>query len=243
MPITLRDDEADQIESALQGLYKLCGDPNSAGWNEAPDPADVRDYVREIRYAFEDARDRATARRSSGRRRDTQKGKVYRAEQTRPGKAIVGPADQRAFVSALLGEEWFVRRFPGLTLAQIDFQVESSTQWAGRLQYKPLAAKPYTLLLRPRSDNLTILHEVAHACHRSLYGLGNEAEHASHGPEFCGIFVHLVVNFVSEEEGRALLAALRLAGCEVIGMATQSARLNRARTAAAIQSLKGSPAR
>jgi hypothetical protein len=232
MPITLRDDEAEQIQYALDGLRSLCGDPNSAGWNQAPDPVDVRAWVRDIRYAFENAQDRASARNASGRRRDTQKSKVYRAEATRPSKAVVGMADQRAFVTALLNEEWFVRRFPGLTVGQFDFVPESSSVWAGRLQYRPLAKHPYTLLLRTKSDNVTILHEVAHACHRALYGIGTGPEHASHGPEFCGIFVHLVVNFVSEEEGRALLAALRLAGCEVVGLATQAARLQRAGTAA-----------
>lgn len=183
-----------------------------------------------IRDARADAEDRDSGARPV-RPRDTQKSKVYRAEATRvaPDNArFFGAAQQARYLALVVEQPWFQNQFPGLTMDKIVVGNNRSASTSVH-HYVAYAAKPHRIAFKAVVNKLTVLHELAHACHRHLYGGG----HAAHAPEFLGILVHLVVREMGQTEGEALARAYKLAGCQMVGILAQINRLAQAKARAA----------
>lgn len=145
-----------------------------------------------------------------GRKRDTQKQRVYDAENTalesvpatRTGERLLyggkkvlstGSVSIEAcqeYVDWLCQQAWFQRRW-GRQRLTVRHKVYGSARGGyGRVTLPPWARKEWV-----------ILHEVAH-------GLLPKP-HAWHGPEFVGIYLTLVRFVLGEEAGRQFLDALR----------------------------------
>lgn len=132
---------------------------------------------------------KAPPRNKDGRVRDSQRSRLYKAEEVLGQKDLneVGSiADCQAWVDRLCGERWFQSRW-GRREIEVRFKSYGS-------------ATGYTnshICLPPWSRNPRVmLHEIAHVLTPSRY--------AAHGPEFAAMFVTLVELELGKEAARKL---------------------------------------
>lgn len=140
------------------------------------------------------------------RTRDNQRARLYRAEGHQhmrfachlmaepPLKQL---ADLRAFVERLHSSPWWRQRFGGHY--RIDVRDGRGRQAAGGWR-RPNGTGVVTLPRWAR-NRLTVLHELAHA----VQPRGS----ASHGPEFCRLYLDLVRRWMGPEFARRLRTGMR----------------------------------
>jgi putative metallohydrolase (TIGR04338 family) len=205
--VKLRADEADDLLDRLESLRR--------GLDEHPEEtlADWGPEIHRIYWAVKNAVGDAEARASApAYRRDMQRRKVYRAEAAVDGgrPRYDTPASQAWWLmNAVLNEPWFRQRFPEIDGATVKVTRSraakcSTYRWAftGKL------GGQHRLELVERAPDSTILHELAHACHRVWYG----AQAPGHDANFVGILVWLTANALGREAAVALVKALNTAG-------------------------------
>lgn len=125
------------------------------------------------------------------RPRDTQKSRLYRAQQAMPeydDPPMPWP-DVEAYVTSITRSTWFRARWPHATIRPVQKRGGSAYGYStGRITL-PLFAR----------NRLIICHEIAHTLTPGAW----------HGPEFCGLYLALVEHFVSRDARGRLRANMR----------------------------------
>lgn len=227
MPTALRlnDEQLEQLQENLRALYDQV--------NKGSSTQDLLDdWAPEIRrawWALNDAVGDARVERdlrAVRRPRDSQRSKMYRAEHAvdheRP--RITGPAAQRQWlVTNVLSQHWFRAWFRDIAPESVHISV-SETRNTSYYRHIPASnsrpAPTHHLAYVPNPPDLTLLHELAHACHRVWYGGGREAG-ASHDANFAGILVALVTMALGREVGIKLARSLDTAGVKATPITKQ----------------------
>lgn len=140
-------------------------------------------------------------------RRDTQRRKLYRAEQSIAwGSLPGGGADQltlaeiEELANSILTGRWFKSRYavaahyPSLTMKVKD----------GRRSSHARATAQWISMPRHTRSRWITLHELAHVIARRQYPY---QETAGHGREYARIYLALVTRYISKEAGKALREA------------------------------------
>ena len=123
---------------------------------------------------------------------------MYRAERDAlftVGNVFGSNAATQAWVDDLVGQRWFINRWPGLTgLVVGPGRGASATSWGGRITVGPRARNP-----------AVVLHEVAHEI--TSRSPGGWSRYASHGPEWASVYLFLVGRVMGTDAGDRLRAA------------------------------------
>lgn len=129
--------------------------------------------------------------------RDSQRTKVYHAEDALTGRwtnTLGSNADAQKWVDDLLATRWFRQRFRlGKITVGVGRNLNGRSYGWGFITVSPAGRNPVVLL-----------HEITHQILGRERGLG---DYASHGPEFCAIYLFLVGHVLGDEAARALKAA------------------------------------
>jgi putative metallohydrolase (TIGR04338 family) len=134
--------------------------------------------------------------------RDSQRSKVYKAERTldqfyKNGMSI---EDVREFVDKIMDSNWLNGKYPR---AYVNGKVIVKD---GRGRRKAGGCFAYITMPKWSRSKLVVLHELAHSItDRQYEGYGV----ASHGREFCSIYISLIRRWMSKDVGRALKAAFK----------------------------------
>ena len=210
--VKLRADLADDLLDRLQTLVRgLEGHPEEtlADWS-----SDIRQMRWMVQDAVDDAERKANAQ---GRARDSQKSKVYRAEgavrSERP--KLSGVIQQTQWLQAnVLSLPWFRQHWPEITEASVRV-TRSRSKVISTYYYR---WNTHQLDLVANASDATVLHELAHACHRVWYG----GQAAAHGPDFVGILVALTAVVLGRGPAVELARAFTTAGCKAVPFTRQS---------------------
>jgi len=200
--LTFRDYDLEQLEEQVSALTEaLTKYPGHT-------LADWSSEIRRLGRALEGARRTAEAREGLAKAypRDTQRSRVYRAEHALERPKVPGLAEQRHYVAQVMATDWFRAWFPELTVDAITFTTMHSRTAAGTHRG---SRQHHEITFLPAVTDLTMLHELAHACHYHWYA-GHGV--AAHGPEFVGILLWLVVSHLGKDTGRAFAQGMITAG-------------------------------
>ena len=125
---------------------------------------------------------------ASGRPRDSQRARLYRAEgEVDAGRRLPTVEKMQAYVDALAGADWFLRRW-----GERAFDVRPG------FGHRRATADEHGVLQMPKwaRSELVLLHEVAHCLTpRSV---------ASHGPEYAGVLLALARRAMSPGTAQCL---------------------------------------
>jgi len=171
---------------------------------------------------------------SRKRPRDSQRSKLYRAEDFLMGKgqSWETTAEIQAYVDHLVSLAWFQRRWPLAAIAVNDGRGRRSACGSTR---RALSGKYYGYIKLPRwaRTQSVVLHEIAHCC-ASIEARRNREPIASHGWQFARTLLELVRHEMGNEHWETLRASFR----EHRVRHKQPRRLSPAARAAAAQRLK-----
>ncbi len=145
-------------------------------------------------------------RRKSVRPRDSQKAKLYRAEERVPhwGQGLMDElSDVRYYIQQLTQSRWWKSRYPDLPYVTVNLAKSRGGHAYG---HKRLITLP-----RNAWHPMYILHEVAHVA--TFYRMGRTYKlHAAHGPEFCATYLELVEHCLGAEVADVLRKEMELRG-------------------------------
>ncbi len=135
----------------------------------------------------------------SRRARDSQRAKLYASEKGVPrGRRFATFAECEAYVDRVVHSPWWRSRFPHVRAVEVK-------DGRGRRHAGGSALHRFVTLPRWARSELIVLHELAH--------VADHPHNAGHGPEFVGIYLDLVREFLGERFERRLLR-----NCETNGV-------------------------
>jgi hypothetical protein len=211
--VTLRADEADRLLDLARELDNALNSPSRSDMLES-----WASTIHRIKWIVSDAVQDAESRaRRRGPERDSQRSKVYRAEGSIKGvrPKLLGIIPQAQWLQAnVLALPWFRQHWPEITEANV--RITRSRSKVISTYYYRFGA--HQLDLVADASDATILHEIAHACHRVWYG--NQA--AAHDANFVGIVVALTAVVLGRGPAVELARAFTTAGCKAVPFTRQS---------------------
>ena len=163
--LRLSTDAHDDLWANLEALKAAAEGPQRGDTIEAWLP-EIRQMYWAVRQAQQDAETSAYLAKAVPR--DTQRQKVYRAEQQVDDLGnLFGVAQQEAYLREVLAADWFRATFP--EVASATFVVERSrTPKCSSYSLRP--GRVHALRLVEGASRGTVIHELLHACHRAWYG-------------------------------------------------------------------------
>ena len=133
--------------------------------------------------------------------RDSQRGKVYKAERDLPEVEQNGMNihEVRAWVDKIMRSRWMKSRYPqAYCVGMVDVKDGRGATWA-RGGYL------YIKIPRWARSEFIVLHELSH----TIVARTKSKPVASHGREFCSIFLALVRRWMGSEVANRLKAAFK----------------------------------
>lgn len=137
--------------------------------------------------------------------RDTQAGKLYRAEKSVPlphDGPVPTVADIERFVNKVVGSAWWKARWKAWPV--------SVDHGGGRRSAYAYTASSKIAMPKWSRTKLIVLHELAHIAHARTSRV--KLHEAWHGREYAAIYLSLVRRFLGVEDERLLKAAFRKGG-------------------------------
>lgn len=160
-------------------------------------------------------------------KRDVQKAKVYAAEQILRGQldfaaqganlvqvfdsTIVVPLEVKfgslegaqRYLDQVTATDWYRAAFPKAAKTPVRLRQRRGDKWATYHWPDTIAINEQVIGQSWAMREVVVLHELAHHAHR--HSPGGE-HHASHSPEYAGVFLHLVAQAMGPEAGLLLQA-------------------------------------
>ncbi len=161
----------------------------------APRYAD-ENVVQHVDYLLSRGRLPYGKRSKSRRPRDSQKSRVYRSEASVSvwGKEMIPDiSDVQYYVNRVVQSAWWRSRFPEVTY--IDVHTSRACRGHAYARQRRITMPPFS------RHPLYILHEVAHIASDHD---GEYKTRASHGPEYCRVYLDLVGQFIGEDVAEEL---------------------------------------
>lgn len=138
--------------------------------------------------------------RTSKRRYDKQRSRLYKAERTLPGfyatpSELASIEACQLYVNKILRKGWYKRNFGRRSV------------YVSSVRNNADATASYGSIRLPRwaRGHMVILHELAHA-------VNSKADR--HGPYFAGTYIYLVEQVLGEDRARELTEAFRAGGVD-----------------------------
>lgn len=145
-------------------------------------------------------------RSRSARPRDSQRQKVYDAEDAIHGKDLPTVPEMQEYIDAILRKRWFKNRYPNIKQVKVQ-------DGRGRRRAVGIYRWTYSIIKMPRwaRCEMVLLHELAHVVTDGRKGVFGASKHAvaSHGPEFARNFLDLVYWKMGREAGDTLRASFK----------------------------------
>jgi len=148
------------------------------------------------------------------RARDTQRGKVYKAEEHLPealkGRKFETLVECQAYYDRIVHSRWWLRRAMPTQIFLRDGRgtrmARAYSNWAGG----------YINLPRWSRKEIVMLHELAHILHRRSNRYLGRADPRSHGASFVRAFLDLVRRWMGPETAKVLRESMLEPGVRIV---------------------------
>jgi len=147
--------------------------------------------------------------------RDTQRGKVYKAERhVAEGRKFGTLVECQAYYDRIVHSRWWLRRAMPTQIFLRDGRgtrmARAYSNWAGG----------YINLPRWSRCEIVMLHELAHVLRCRRYGGANDIDHRPHGAGFVRAFLDLVGRWMGAETAKALRESMLEHGVRIVNRRT-----------------------
>jgi len=148
--------------------------------------------------------------------RDTQRGKVYKAEKHVPeGRKFKTLVECQAYYDRITRSRWWMSRAESVTIVLRDGRGCSNARaWTSSF------SGTFILLPRWSRCEIVMLHELAHVLRCRRYGGANDIDHRPHGAGFVRAFLDLVGRWMGAETAKALRESMLEHGVRIVNRRT-----------------------